>query len=138
MINEFRTFGGMRIHWGSQITRRKPTPVPLHTTNPRCPDLVLNPGHCDGKPVANCLSYGTICGASYGSVILDVCCSSVATQSRNMVVYLHPHDKLLHLWKFLLKFVKNWKDFIDSLSLCKQIGFYVTDSNSTRAIVFIL
>jgi hypothetical protein len=67
MINEFRTVGKMRIHRGSQIIRRKPTPVPLYTTNPRCSDLGLNPGHCDGKPVANCLSYDTACGACYGT-----------------------------------------------------------------------
>lgn len=75
MINEFRTIGRMRIHWRSQTTQRKPTPVPLYTTKPRCPSLVLNPGHCDGKPVANCLSYGTACGASYGNVIpVDIGC----------------------------------------------------------------
>jgi hypothetical protein len=31
---------------------------------------------------------------------LDVCCTSVATQNRNMIVYLQPHAKPLHLWKF--------------------------------------
>jgi hypothetical protein len=60
---------------------------------------------------------------------LDICCTSVATQSRNMIMYLQPHDKPLYQWKFLCKFGKNWKGFF--LSLCKQIGFYVTDSSST-------
>lgn len=75
---------------------------------------------------------------------LDVCCSSVTTQSRNMIMYLHPHDELLHLLKFLFKFWKTGKTLLTfsslslSLSLFEQLGIYGTDSSSTRAIVFVL
>jgi hypothetical protein len=44
----------------NQSTQRKPAPVPLSSLQiPPCLDLGSNPGHRDGKPAADRLSYGT-------------------------------------------------------------------------------
>jgi hypothetical protein len=55
--DECGAVGGMRIGRGNWSTQRKP--ATLSTTNPTWPDLGLNPFRRSGKPVTNCLSYGT-------------------------------------------------------------------------------
>jgi hypothetical protein len=52
--------GGMMIGRGPRSTWRKPAPVPLcrPQTPTCCPDA--NPGHRDGKPATNRLSYATV------------------------------------------------------------------------------
>jgi hypothetical protein len=51
--------GGMLISRENRSTGRKPTPVPMSTTNPTLRDPDWNPGRSCGKPATNGLRYGT-------------------------------------------------------------------------------
>jgi hypothetical protein len=57
--NDDREIGGMMIDRGNRSTWRKPTPVPLCSSQipHACSDM--NPGQHGGKPVTNRLSYST-------------------------------------------------------------------------------
>jgi hypothetical protein len=55
---------GWRIWWNEWQGKRKYSEktcpgATLSITNPTWPEPGLNPGHCGGKPVTNCFSYGT-------------------------------------------------------------------------------